>query len=412
MNVRIHRGAHEVGGTCVELEAAGDRIVLDVGLPLVPDALPMRDLLPDVPGLWAEGDGSLRAVLLSHGHLDHCGLADLVAPSVPLLAGEATARIAEAAAFFNPHGRALRPDRLLHDEVPIEIGAFTVTPVLVDHSAYDAYALVVEAAGRKLVYSGDLRAHGRKPSTIDRLARAAAGADILLLEGTRVGRPGQSNPSERDVEESVVASCAETTGLVLAAASAQNIDRLVTLFRAARRSARSFVVDLYAATVLGATGRSTIPTIGWDGLRVYVPSAQRRRVIDQAAFDRIDAVSAGRIFDEELAATPGRFLMLFRASMGRDLERADCLREASLIWSMWSGYLDRSPDLHDFIERHDIALRSAHSSGHASPEDLVRLIEGASPARVVPLHTNDPSGARALAGARGEIHDDGEWWSA
>ena len=34
MRARIHRGAHEIGGSCVELEADGCRLVLDVGRPL------------------------------------------------------------------------------------------------------------------------------------------------------------------------------------------------------------------------------------------------------------------------------------------------------------------------------------------------------------------------------------------
>src|ERR1022692_1131971 len=34
MRVCIHRGTKEIGGTCVEIESGGTRIVLDVGLPL------------------------------------------------------------------------------------------------------------------------------------------------------------------------------------------------------------------------------------------------------------------------------------------------------------------------------------------------------------------------------------------
>jgi ribonuclease J len=77
----IHRGASEVGGTLVELAANGRRVVLEAGLPLDLDRVAGRDLLPDVPGLWAEGDGSLLGLLISHGHPDHYGLADLVAAS-------------------------------------------------------------------------------------------------------------------------------------------------------------------------------------------------------------------------------------------------------------------------------------------------------------------------------------------
>ena len=34
MRIRIHRGTKEIGGTCIEAEARGKRIALDVGLPL------------------------------------------------------------------------------------------------------------------------------------------------------------------------------------------------------------------------------------------------------------------------------------------------------------------------------------------------------------------------------------------
>jgi ribonuclease J len=50
-----------------------------------------------------------------------------------------------------------------------DIGPFRVTPFLVDHSAYDAYGLLIESGGKRLFYSGDFRAHGRKGMLFDRL---------------------------------------------------------------------------------------------------------------------------------------------------------------------------------------------------------------------------------------------------
>jgi len=64
MRVRIHRGAREIGGNCVELEGQGKRLVLDLGRPL--DAEPDQKVdLPDIPGLGAPDDGSLLGVILS-----------------------------------------------------------------------------------------------------------------------------------------------------------------------------------------------------------------------------------------------------------------------------------------------------------------------------------------------------------
>jgi len=83
MRVRIHRGAHEVGGTCIEVESSGSRIVLDVGRPL--DA-PRDEFvpLPDLTGL-RDSDPSLLGLVISHGHQDHWGLIDQSVEERPCL---------------------------------------------------------------------------------------------------------------------------------------------------------------------------------------------------------------------------------------------------------------------------------------------------------------------------------------
>jgi ribonuclease J len=132
-----------------------------------------------------------------------------------------------------------------------------------DHSAFDAYALLVEAGGDRLLYSGDIRAHGRKSRLFERfVAQPPRDVDTLLLEGTHVrdGEALAAGLSEREVEDRCLEVLRETSGMVLACYSPQNIDRVVTMFRAAKRSGRRLVLDLYAAEVAGATGRAdTIP---------------------------------------------------------------------------------------------------------------------------------------------------------
>ena len=59
-----------------------------------------------------------------------------------------------------------------------------MTPLLTDHSAFDAYMLLVDVDGRRILYSGDFRRHGRKGSLVDRLmADPPPHIDVLLLEG-------------------------------------------------------------------------------------------------------------------------------------------------------------------------------------------------------------------------------------
>ena len=181
MQVRIHRGSREVGGSCVEVLAEGSRLVLDVGRPLCAgwdEHVP----LPDVPGLATGDDPSLLGVVVSHPHLDHYGLLDQVHPAVPVFAGAAAAAIVDAARWFSPSGPQLRATGHLDNRVPMVLGPFTVTPYLVDHSAFDSYAMVVEAAGRRLMYTGDLRGHGRKSRLFEEmLARPPAQIDTLLM---------------------------------------------------------------------------------------------------------------------------------------------------------------------------------------------------------------------------------------
>ena len=63
MRLCIHRGTKQIG-TCIEVEARGKHIALDVGLPLdAPDDVDAREsLLPAVPG-FRERDDSLLGVL-------------------------------------------------------------------------------------------------------------------------------------------------------------------------------------------------------------------------------------------------------------------------------------------------------------------------------------------------------------
>ena len=407
----IHRGANAIGGSLVELESHGSRLVIDVGLPLNISEMSMRDLFPNVPGLWGPGDGSLLGVLVSHGHGDHIGLADLADPQVPIYLGAATERINQLASMFVPGVHDVRAAGHVADGDALDIGPFRITPVLVDHSAFDAYAFVIEADGKRLVYSGDLRGHGRKPRSLSRLAARGAEADVLLLEGTRIGRPNDASLTEVQVEDEIAEFCDATTGWVLAAASAQNVDRLVTLFKAARRSGRDLIVDAYAALVLDATERDTIPQPAWDGVRVFLPSSQRRRIIELGRFDLLEPLKQYRIYPEEIAEQADKLVILFRQSMIRDLERIGVPPGSGLVWSMWRGYLDaqRAQPLHDFSNRHELRLAVIHASGHADIEDLRRLVSSMAPRRVVPIHTEASSQYAAWFG-HAEPRADGEWF--
>lgn len=364
MRVCIHRGTQEVGGTCVEIESCGQRIALDVGLPLDvadPDAQP----LPPVSG-FEMPDGALLGVIVSHPHPDHYGLAYRLPPETRFLIGEAARSILLAADVFTPAGASFENVTFLKDRQPIALGPFTVTPFLVDHSAYDAYAILVEADGKRVFYSGDLRAHGRKGKLFEQLVRDPPGhVDLLLMEGTTIGRQAQAFPTEAALESRFVELFKQTVGMSLVWCSAQNIDRLVTIMRACIKAGRQFIIDMYAAEVLRATGNDRLPQAHWDQVRVFLPRSQKRRIVRSGRFDIAARCRDARIFPEQLAKVAAKSVMLVRPSMLAELAEARCIAGARLICSMWSGYLrdPKTQPLHTWLSQHGIPLDECHTSG-------------------------------------------------
>jgi ribonuclease J len=155
--VKIHRGgAHEIGGSCVEVGHGEKRIVLDGGRPLnaaFDEVIPT----PCVNGL--EGaDATLLGVVISHAQQDHWGLVQNFFGGVAIYMGAATSRILTEAAFWKK-GLTVRPAGFLEHRKPFPLGPFRITPLLNDHSPFDAYSLLVEAGGRSLFYTGDIRGH-------------------------------------------------------------------------------------------------------------------------------------------------------------------------------------------------------------------------------------------------------------
>ena len=226
MQYTIHRGRDEIGGICIEVAANdGTRILLDLGMPLYdanhtdyPFGTPQRPtaellksgVLCDIPGLYADDPAppAYAAIIVTHSHLDHYGLAHHAHPAIPVYGSRGTLAIFEVNRIFSPDAALPADVRVLPDSETLRFGPLAVTGFPVDHSAPDARALLVEADGQKLIYSGDLRAHGRTGFRFEKLLvdPRLRGADWLLLEGTTLGAGGDSHGlrSEQEVEEELV----------------------------------------------------------------------------------------------------------------------------------------------------------------------------------------------------------------
>lgn len=411
MRVCIYRGTQEVGGTCIEVEAAGKSLVLDVGLPL--DAEDSIKNLPPVRG-FLEQNENLLGVVISHPHQDHYGLSKYLSAEPKMFMGAATERILKAATLFTPSGVSFKNVAHLESARPLSVGPFTITPYLNDHSAYDAYSLLITADGRRLFYSGDFRGHGRKAGAFQRLLKhPPKDVDVLLMEGTTIGRSGAGAgfQTEQQLEACFARHMRKSKGMVLVWTSGQNIDRLVTIFKTCKKSGRQLILDLYTAEILRVTGNPKLPQGFWKGTRVFLPASQKRQVIKNQQFALVERYRNNRIYPKDLAEEAARSVLIFRPSMMKDLDKAGCLDGAQLIYSLWSGYLkqERMHPFHEWLKVHRIPLATCHTSGHASLDDLQRFAKAIAPKMLVPIHSFETKRFEEFF-ANVERKRDGEWW--
>lgn len=430
MRLCIHRGARQIGGSCVELEHDGHSILLDLGLPLDADG-PDPSLLPDIPALTDSSasyqeappardlaiasyePSRLLGVVVSHIHPDHIGLTSLISPKVPVYVGEKTWCLMRAAKDFLPRQSMPHSVETYHDGRTFQLGPFRITPYLVDHSAFDAYGLLVEAGNRRIFYSGDFRAHGRKSRLMERfIQNPPSNIDVLLLEGTTLSRSDHKYKSEMALEKELTRHIATSSGLVLAVFSAQNIDRFVSVYKATLRADRVFVGDAYLAHLLRSLGLPSLPSPNKGNFRVYLPNSQRGQIFAKRSFEIVEPFRHARIFADELAADPSRFVVLFRESMAREFGPIVQPAGADLIYSLWPGYLDRDKSsLRAWCEATATRLIHCHTSGHADPHTLIQMAQSMSPRHIIPIHTEAPDRYRELF-ANVTVLNDGQWFNA
>ena len=399
MQINIRRGANQIGGSSVELTAAnGDRIVLDLGLPLDAEEN-TPDLLPNIPGLRAK-TADLLGIIISHPHQDHFGLALHIDPAIPVYMGAAAHRIvAESAKCGLPNAVEFKNPHKMKGFEPFTLGAFRITPYPVDHSTYDAYALLVEADGKRVFYSGDFRTHGRTAKRVEHiLARPPKNVDVLLMEGSSLGRLGEGEQfeTEADLEKEFRKVFKETKGLVMVQGSAQNIDRVVSIYRAAKEAGRIFVMSGYAGFIIKAIENSNLPNFTWPDVKKMVREPPHKPY---------------EITAEEIAAAPSKYVVSLSMKLPQWLEAAGLFNPATLyIWSMWGGYKKDKRDFLDKLASVGVKITDIHTSGHADTLALQSFVAALKPARLVPIHTPAPALYPSLFGeyAKVEAHGDNE----
>ena len=392
----VHRSAQEIGGNCIEIEYGNHRLLLDAGSPLDAD---FTDNPASLVPLTLDTSRPVDALLISHPHQDHYGLLPSLPKEWPVWCGGPTETLMRLTSSIT--GKTIPQSvNSYRSFVPFTIGPFQITPFLTDHSAFDAHMLLVEVGGKRILYSGDFRRTGRKAKLVDRMmADPPSEVDVLLLEGTTLGRSGHF-PSESDLEAEFIDLFRSTPGRVFVTWSAQNIDRTVTLYLASRRAGRTLLLDIYALDVLDRLSgfRKTLPRLDLPGIRGVVTGGIKglyedpRRMNNPAFFERC-CLSGHAFSASNLESGQHYNVIMLRPTLLRDYLRKGLVITGNDAWvfSMWSGYL-KKPEFEAVRQRFDGAgatFAEIHTSGHASPDEIEAFAAAVAPRHLVPIHSFD-----------------------
>jgi ribonuclease J len=410
MQITIYRGTKEIGGTLIEIKTHTTRILIDAGYPLFLHNEPISDdiaklphmellklgVLPKIEGLYAWDDADFDAVLISHAHIDHYGLLKYINPAVPVYISAGTEKLIQISERFKICDGFDSESRRFEMYQPFQIGDIKIKPYLMDHSAFDAAAFEINAEGKTVIYSGDFRGHGRKSVCLDRFIKTAKKQpDILLIEGSILGRLDEQMMTEQELEDAVVARMKGVNSPLLFQCSSQNIDRLVSFYRATLRLKRIFVIDVYTANVLHELrqlgNNLPYPSQEYPNIKVFFPYRLTQKIFNDIGEEYARRFSEYHISREQLKEVQNHIIMACRPSMRMDIERSG-LRGGVFLYSLWQGYRDSAYQqvFEKFLENAGFSLETVHTTGHAVVVDIRHVIEGLGPQKLIPIHTMQP----------------------
>lgn len=425
VNIKIHRGTSQIGGTITEIYTENSHIFIDFGSELTVNPEDSTD------GKMIDmiNNTACDAVLFSHYHGDHVGLLkhipkkDIRGKEIALgigkvarqvlvniqktLANDTSSELEERQAHKEMLNLLQDNSRWLDfaDALTIgneqssmfDIGDFHITTIRVDHSAYDSYMFVIEAEGKCIVHTGDFRVHGRLgEGFFDKLKKFMTNkkVDVLLMEGTMLGRLDEKPMSEEDLQE-------EATRLlklpenkyVFLICSSTNMESLASFHNAVLDSNdwskkqgadknRAMYVNFYIeeqmklfATVEPKITKGFVKAYPFERYGKYNKKLRMSQIkyMEQQGFLCMIGTSDGY----------KKYIEPFKD------------KKPLLIYSMWKGYVsDENKETNDpkmkalyesFPKERRVDL---HTSGHAVKEELEEMIAIVNPLQgIIPIHT-------------------------
>ena len=242
-------GFEEVGRNCLVVDVDGDLYIIDLGLQFPEEDMPGIDyLIPDVSALRGR-EQRIKALIFTHGHLDHIGAVQHLLPtlhfppcySTKLTMGFIRKRLDE---------EKLTSRARLHVaeyKKPITVGRVQIEFLRVTHSIPDSAAIALHTPYGTIIHTGDfkfdLTPMNEPPADFQRLAELGdKGVLAIFADSTNATKPGNAL-SEKAISETLFQLMREAKGRLVVSTFSSLLNRLAQVINHARALNRKVFVS-------------------------------------------------------------------------------------------------------------------------------------------------------------------------
>ncbi|OGI94429.1 hypothetical protein A3A03_03885 [Candidatus Nomurabacteria bacterium RIFCSPLOWO2_01_FULL_40_18] len=242
-------GVEEIGKNMTAIEIGEDIVVIDAGMHFSNEATPGVDyVIPNTTYLEERKD-KIRALIITHGHLDHIGGVPLVLSRIgnpPVYSRNLSILMMRKRQAEFPHLPAMKENIVEKDSV-ITCGKLKVRFFGVTHTIPDSMGIIVETEHGWIVTPGDYKldqVDGIVSKEEEKEYAIFDKAKVLLLmtDSTNIENEGFSLP-EIKVHQGLENLIRKVSGRIIIAAFASHITRLAHVVKFAETLGKKIAID-------------------------------------------------------------------------------------------------------------------------------------------------------------------------
>ncbi len=387
-NIRIIPlgGVEEIGKNMTLVEYKNDIIVIDMGFQFRDDETPGVDyILPNTKYLEDRKD-KIRAVFITHGHLDHIGGIPYIMDRIgnpPIYTRALTSVMIKKRQEEFPHLPALDM-RIVEKEDVIKVGDLKIKFFAVTHTIPDSMGLIIETPYGSVVTPGDIKLDhiDGKPTEAEEKEFARFDKEnvlFLMMDSTNVDNPGFSTP-EKLVHKNLEEIIKNTSGRLVIGTFASQIERIISIIEVSEKYGKKVVVE-------GRSMKNNIEIVAHMGmLNIKRETLITSEEMEKYPPDKIIVLATGAQGDE--------FAALMRMSNKTHKYFKITPRDTILLSSsIIPGHEKAVQKLKDNLARQGakiIHYRSSdvyiHSTGHGNRGELEWIHKKIKPKFFMPVH--------------------------